>query len=52
MGMSPDLKPEHAELVRLLERSARAQQKLRIRALDYATDPEDANARFAARRLR
>jgi hypothetical protein len=49
MGMRPDLKPEHAELVKLLERSARAEQKLRIRAIEYAEDPEAANRRFAAR---
>jgi len=35
MGMRPDLPPEKAELVRNLERSARASAKLRLRHLDY-----------------
>ena len=36
MAMRPDLTPEKAELVRNLERSARAVAKLRLKALRYA----------------
>jgi len=49
IGMRPDLKPEDIELVKLLERSARAELKLRWRALDHAQDPAGAARRFAAR---
>jgi hypothetical protein len=36
MGMAPNLTPEKATLIRNLERSARAEVKLRIKALEYA----------------
>jgi hypothetical protein len=35
MGMRPGLTPEKVELIRNLERSARAEVKLRQRHLDY-----------------
>jgi len=35
MGMRPNLTPEKAELIRNLERSARAEAKLRHRHLEY-----------------
>jgi hypothetical protein len=36
IGMSPDLTAEKAAVVRQLERSARAEVKLRLKALEYA----------------
>jgi type II secretory pathway component PulM len=36
MGMDPNQAPEQAALIRKLERSARAEQRLRKMALDYA----------------
>jgi len=36
MGMDPNQTTEHAALVKELERSARAEQRLRKMALDYA----------------
>ena len=35
IGMRPDLQPHHAELVRNLERSARAEVKVRQAHLDH-----------------
>jgi hypothetical protein len=41
MGMRPDLKPEHAELVRNLERSARARARLAHQALQHHLQSQD-----------
>ncbi|HEY5379906.1 MAG TPA: hypothetical protein VIJ78_10275 [Pseudolabrys sp.] len=41
IGMRPDLTPEKRELVHNLERSARAEVKLRIKALEYAKTKRD-----------
>jgi hypothetical protein len=45
MGMRPDLRPEDAELVRNLERSARAGVKLARQALQYHMTPSDRTRR-------
>jgi hypothetical protein len=52
MAMNPKHPPETAELLKLCERSARAQVTLLIRAIDHAQDPKGAAQRFAARRRR
>jgi len=36
MSLRPDLGPDQAALVKNLERSARAEMNLRVKALDYA----------------
>lgn len=36
IAMHPDLTPEKREIVRKLERSARAEVRLRLKALEYA----------------
>jgi hypothetical protein len=41
LGMSPHLTAEKAAVVRNLERSARAEVKLRIKALEYAKTKRD-----------
>ena len=40
MGMRPDISPEERALIRNLERSARAEAKLRKRALDQLLEEE------------
>lgn len=41
IAMHPDLTPEKREIVRQLERSARAEVKCRIKALEYAKTKRD-----------
>jgi hypothetical protein len=40
MGMRPDLSAKEREIVPLLERSARAELKLRIKALEYCREQQ------------
>jgi hypothetical protein len=45
MGMRPDLSAKERELVPLLERSARAEVRLRIKALQYCREQQRGSSR-------
>lgn len=40
MGMRPDLTPEKRDIIKQLERSARAEVRLRVKALNWQIDQD------------